>query len=160
MILDGITRRGCVTDLTKEDALDCSNGEFCKKCKANLCNDRQEIVACFVCRSDEDPECVDQQSSHSSMKVCPLYTDSCRKFVVPTTRITERGCSGETENVACSPTTINCKECQGKLCNDGIIPGDRQRCHRCTGEECLNSSLSICPNYYFRDLCFSHLGGE
>lgn len=163
ILLDGITRRGCVSSMTEQQ--ECP---VCRKCHGFMCNTKAKLQSCFSCNSVDDPNCATVQVNLTE-HICDDYMDTCKVFVKPNSTTT-RGCSSELddEGIQCSALSINCKECSGHLCNGDIFPSNRLSCFHCEGtslSECYenltmenNEKLSSsCHNYYFRDSCYFYI---
>lgn len=160
---NGRVRRGCVSDITDSDEKrDCMDrtGE-CKTCFGRLCNRKAEFQSCYHCSSETFEQC--SQANSSATVICRNYLGNCVINLRRDGHI-RRGCSDQFKPDELAPGG-NFFRCSGSNCNGQIFPENRQRCHRCNGDdECqylenVNeaSTLQPCPLYSETDECFSLL---
>ena len=167
---DGTISRGCVAGLSDDQLSECENGNICKICKGNMCNNKQSFQTCFACNSQNDPNCATLQSPLKQI-VCYDYLDKCKVYVKPN-MTTHRGCENEmtSDGVECSALSVNCKTCPDNNCNGDIFPPSRLSCHHCSGahlnDNCYKSlegdtEVSYpCEIYNFRDSCYFYIDDQ
>lgn len=153
--IDGVTHRGCLSDLDDNVFADCSSGNSttCKVCNSNNCN--AEIYpegrrSCVQCDSAVFPGCEDNAKDFAS--VCPTYdeNDSCVTKLVGDRTI--RGCASDftcdtSDRDTCRMcnTTDNCNTVNllpGFVGQPGKWQGLPLNCYHCEGEEC-NSGIGL-----------------
>lgn len=134
-----------------------------------MCNTKQSFQRCYTCDSRDDTNCATLRDDLAE-KICDNYLDTCKVYVVPN-MTTHRGCFNEmlSDNVECSPQSVNCKQCSENNCNGEIFPSNRLLCHHCESsspdDECFkslesNTELSYpCETYNFRDSCYFNITG-
>ncbi|XP_065076366.1 uncharacterized protein LOC135699970 [Ochlerotatus camptorhynchus] len=153
--LDLIIEKGCFSELPMDNAWyeDCLAGNAtCRICSENDCN--LGATLCYKCNSDEDNDCSELVSTSQYQFECQT---ECLTLV-DADGYTKRGCVEDFPG-ACENTS-QCDTCQGKLCNDKILPEDHQRCHVCQGSkpECLNpipGLVKACALYKPNDECYT-----
>lgn len=141
-------------------------GNTCKLCYTDHCNNKSSFSRCYSCNSDIEPSCAILKSSLDSV-ICDDYEDTCKTVVKPNTT-TIRGCSSQVKQ-DCPPLSVNCKECEESLCNGEIFPSNRLSCFheiaRCQNNtiDCFKNGIDdlnmayACERYNFRDSCFMYL---
>lgn len=134
-----------------------------------MCNTKKSFQKCYTCDSHNDTNCATLKDILPE-KICDNYLDTCKVYVVPN-MTTHRGCFNEmlSDNVECSPQSVNCKQCIDNNCNGEIFPSNRLSCHHCesssTDDECFKSLESSsafsypCEIYNFRDSCYFNITG-
>ncbi|XP_052862087.1 uncharacterized protein LOC128268852 [Anopheles cruzii] len=136
------SRRGCVSELTAEEAVQCRAGGVpdspCEVCSGSECNlQARSDHRCLSCSSVKDAACVNPTAGALQPVQCPapstelLADGQCLTRIVGT--VTERGCiSGEADLVACGEDGRYCATCgienDGAGCNSKLFPSDRRRC--------------------------------
>lgn len=158
--LGDIVKRGCVRSLVAGEIQMCRNeGQFCKTCNENNCNQKQDFQSCYTCNSEQDVNCIANAVATFEPKLCSKYTDTCKTFVIEGGR-TERGCTAE---ITALSTIFS--ECSGTTCNGAVYPINRKQCHQCTGPDCSRQlfpedlTLQYCNNYSTQDECYSYYNG-
>lgn len=133
-----------------------------------MCNNKTSFQKCFVCDSDDNPNCATLQGTLPE-KQCDDYLDTCKVYVIPG-MTTHRGCFNEMigDGIECSSQSVNCQQCSDNNCNGEVFPSNRLSCFHCEGadssETCYqnldeSSELSgiTCEVYNFRDSCYFFL---
>ncbi len=151
-----MVKRGCLRSLTTNEVTECRReGQFCKTCTGNNCNEKISYESCRVCDSTTNVNCIRSPGSVAS-QTCRLYLDSC--FVHVENNIVTRGCVMEqqpTVQLECQLSNSDrCETCvatAGTNCNNKII--DSEFCMEC--EDCranLNHTTRIQCNLGVRQL--------
>lgn len=122
MIVDDVTKRGCVASLNETELKDCQSGEFCKICQEDMCNRKESFQRCFTCSSENDSNCATLKKELPE-KICNDYLDACKVYVKPNLT-THRSCVKD-DQVECSPQSTNCKSCTENNCNGEVFPATR-----------------------------------
>ncbi|KAH8409607.1 hypothetical protein KR222_011161, partial [Zaprionus bogoriensis] len=89
-------------------------------------------IVCYHCDSIALPECAQTLGEVGQLPYKECATElTCAMSIVAS--ITYRGCGAET------PTTqaTYSKRCSSNLCNTGVYPPGRLKCHHCAGAECV-----------------------
>ncbi|BFF95905.1 variant-specific surface protein VSP4A1 [Drosophila madeirensis] len=112
-------------------------------------------IVCYHCDSIALPECA---QTLGEVGVLP-YEDctnqlSCAMSIVDT--ITYRGCGSDT------PTTgaTYSKSCSSNLCNAGVYPPGRLKCHHCAGVDCVGApgaKPKPCRYHHEEDQCYTEV---
>ncbi|KAH8327097.1 hypothetical protein KR074_002710 [Drosophila pseudoananassae] len=151
VISGGITQRGCVSSLERENLENCLAGNGnCQTCEGDRCNleiypaDRRR---CHRCNSVTDPTCT---SAPDAAEVCPVYLEDegCSAKLVDGE--TYRGCQ---RDFTCDASdSQHCRVCSGKdNCNVADLkssfigyPGKWStppvNCYSCNGTECTSTN--------------------
>lgn len=157
--LDGITYRGCLSDIDDEIFDDCTSGNStaCAICNENDCNNKifpEARRSCIQCDSALFSACEDNVNQFA--QTCSVYkeNDSCVTKLEGDRII--RGCSSE---ITCDTSNRDtCRVCSSSdNCNTINLlntfigePGKWQglplNCYSCDGEECTNSNgiINVC----------------
>ncbi|XP_059616475.1 protein psiQ-like [Phlebotomus argentipes] len=159
---DGVTMRGCVSQLHPDEVTYCSNPQVssCTLCDANGCNGRPPKT-CITCDSSNDPNCAtvaDPQALTQYSQECSSSSAICISRI--SNGYTQRGCSGTISCTSGNP----CMQCDGPNCNNDVLPTDRLKCHKCSGANCAditdNTNLEVCEMYNVNDQCFTVVTDE
>uniref|UniRef100_A0A182K4N0 DUF753 domain-containing protein n=1 Tax=Anopheles christyi TaxID=43041 RepID=A0A182K4N0_9DIPT len=123
-LVDGVTERGCMSDLAASAQSACTRGENCLVCKSrmNNCNTVQYPVApltCFQCDSNIDGEnCKSAQTGTAAE--CPAYDTANKCYtIVQTNGDTVRKCSTLAREVECGSIS-SCEVCLFSGCNNKV----------------------------------------
>ncbi|XP_065072616.1 uncharacterized protein LOC135697001 [Ochlerotatus camptorhynchus] len=152
---DLIIEKGCLSELPIDHLYyeDCLiEDPRCTICSENDCNFGAAL--CYKCNSNEDNDCSELVSTSQYQFECQT---ECLTLV-DAHGYTKRGCVEDFPD-ACENIS-QCDTCQGKLCNDKILPEHRQRCYVCQGSklECLNpipGLVKACVVYTPDDKCYT-----
>lgn len=126
-----------------------SEGEFCKTCLANNCNEKTEFQKCRICSSADTVSCIRSPGSVQS-KACRNYVDEC--FVHVKDDVVRRGCiaEGDSQLVSDCGNTDVCEKCSGGMnCNNKIVDGEF--CFTCDSENDANCRQNL--NISMRTQC-------
>uniref|UniRef100_A0A1B0CYG3 DUF753 domain-containing protein n=1 Tax=Phlebotomus papatasi TaxID=29031 RepID=A0A1B0CYG3_PHLPP len=155
---DGVTMRGCISQLHPDEVDYCSqtSSGLCSLCYTDNCNGRPPKT-CITCDSSNDPNCatlVDPQAILQYSQECSSTSAICITRVF--NGYTQRACSGT--GISCTSGNP-CKQCDGPNCNNDLVPADRLKCHKCSGDGCTsitdNTNLEVCELYNANDRCFT-----
>ncbi|XP_055839023.1 uncharacterized protein LOC129907015 [Episyrphus balteatus] len=152
---DDSVRRGCGSPLQVPDAR-------CNECQDDSCN-KSNFTKCYKCSSDDSPNCGQWINPNIiDVEYCEIAGAGCVSAVLSNGK-TVRGC--ESPQLTCNSTQSSCYPCSGNLCNDGVYPTARLRCHHCDGrDKCSNvvdtSNMLPCAVYDKSDACFEFLSGR
>lgn len=145
----------------------CERGEQCKICEGDNCNWKWEYQSCYTCNSEDDVNCLEAQSSTTSVPTttCKEYHDECATYV--NNGITYRGCTKESDLPSSCPSNT-CISCTENQCNQLVFPFNRLRCHQCVGttEQCFGSltgdstQLALCKNYEAGEACYTTISSD
>lgn len=135
-----ILQRGCLMDLSPEDADQCVNhnstnsNAMCTTCSSNRCNNAnypEDRLACFTCS-------VGSCFSHDSIKLeyCPNYRkgDNCFAQSNSTGMLLRMGCLSSlstTDQTDCKATPNLCRMCDSSGCNDPVKHANSGSCVQC-----------------------------
>lgn len=153
-------KKGCVRELSVEDAEECnSQTEECKTCADTNCNVKKDFTSCAVCNSKDDYRC----SGNVTGATC---TDYMKEFCfrgVDEDGYTHRRCVTESEAKTHGFKPNRYKVCSEPNCNTKIYPEGRLECYQCEGDECndlTNSSLkpAACAIYSNDNQCYTFVG--
>ncbi|XP_073835559.1 uncharacterized protein [Musca autumnalis] len=156
---DGVTRRGCLSDVNDDLFNDCTSGSStkCKICNTNDCNSEifpEERKSCIQCDSALFSACEDNPSQFA--QTCAIYEENDRCVTKLEGSRTIRGCSSD---ITCdSSNRDTCRICNGaNNCNTVNLlslfigePGKWQglplNCYSCEGEECADGTgiINVC----------------
>ncbi|XP_035911850.1 major surface trophozoite antigen 11-like isoform X2 [Anopheles stephensi] len=120
-LVDGVTERGCMSDLTATERSACTRGENCLVCNSRTsnCNTVQYPVApltCFQCDSRTDGESC-QAAQTGTPPECPTYDTANKCYtIVQSNGDTVRKCSTQVREVECG-TASACEVCLFRGCN-------------------------------------------
>ncbi|XP_050076166.1 uncharacterized protein LOC126563563 [Anopheles maculipalpis] len=120
-LVDGVTERGCMSDLTATDSSACTRGENCLVCNSRTsnCNTVQYPVApltCFQCDSLTDGESCKTAQTGTAPE-CPTYDTANKCYtIVQSNGDTVRKCSTQAREVECG-TASGCEVCLFRGCN-------------------------------------------
>ncbi|KAH8413398.1 hypothetical protein KR009_010770, partial [Drosophila setifemur] len=110
-------------------------------------------IVCYHCDSIALPDCSQTLGELGVLPYieCPNEL-TCAMSIVDS--ITYRGCGAET------PTTgaTYSKSCSSNLCNAGVYPPGRLKCHHCAGEECVaapGGKPKPCRYHLEEDQCYT-----
>uniref|UniRef100_A0A182LUI8 DUF753 domain-containing protein n=1 Tax=Anopheles culicifacies TaxID=139723 RepID=A0A182LUI8_9DIPT len=120
-LVDGVTERGCMSDLAASEHSACTRGQNCLVCnsRTNNCNTVQYPVApltCFQCDSRTDGEnCKAAQTGEAPE--CPTYDTANKCYtIVQSNGDTVRKCSTAARDAECG-TASGCEVCLFRGCN-------------------------------------------
>ncbi|XP_049292650.1 uncharacterized protein LOC125768682 [Anopheles funestus] len=120
-LVDGVTERGCMSDLASSEQSACTRGENCLVCnsRTNNCNTVQYPVApltCFQCDSRTDGEsCTIAQTG--TAPECSTYDTANKCYtIVQSNGDTVRKCSTLARELVCG-TASGCEVCLFRGCN-------------------------------------------
>lgn len=154
--------RGCVEDLSAEDAHTCSssNSNKCQACTGHRCNERVSFhQSCFKCKSSVQSSCLEKSNDITAVR-CMNYSSSCL-VGVDSFGHTHRTCGyGERENKDNFP--FGYESCNGEECNDFVFPNDRLYCYRCedSGKKLdVDQHMGICQVYSITNHCYTYENG-
>uniref|UniRef100_A0A6P4DY46 Uncharacterized protein LOC108038218 n=1 Tax=Drosophila rhopaloa TaxID=1041015 RepID=A0A6P4DY46_DRORH len=118
-----------------------------------LLTGRSTAIVCYKCDSIALPECSQTLGEVGVLPYveCPTQL-TCAMSIVDS--ITYRGCGAET------PTTgaTYSKSCSSNLCNAGVYPPGRLKCHHCAGQDCVaapGAKPKPCRNHLEEDQCYT-----
>lgn len=98
-------------------------GQFCKTCIGNDCNEKVDFQQCKVCNSTQNVDCI--RSTHFiDSQTCRNYDDDC--FVHVKDDVIQRGCLRSNQNLGsdCDNGDI-CEKCRDRNdCNDKVVDGE------------------------------------
>uniref|UniRef100_A0A1L8EG95 Putative secreted protein n=1 Tax=Haematobia irritans TaxID=7368 RepID=A0A1L8EG95_HAEIR len=122
-VLDGVTYRGCASDLDNATATNCNNNMECLICGfMEGCNSAvfpQHRLSCLQCSGDYNSTCATVITTKPV--VCPTYKlgDKCyiRRDEKNTTTSFQRGCLSTARSNAICKDESNCYTCEGAGCN-------------------------------------------
>ncbi|XP_064537460.1 uncharacterized protein LOC135427788 [Drosophila montana] len=112
-------------------------------------------IVCYHCDSVALPECAQTLGEVGLLpyKECaPELT--CAMSIVDS--ITYRGCGAETPTTQASYS----KSCSSNLCNAGVYPPGRLKCHQCAGESCVAAPAGKprpCLYHREEDQCYTEI---
>ncbi|XP_062123825.1 uncharacterized protein LOC133837159 [Drosophila sulfurigaster albostrigata] len=112
-------------------------------------------IVCYHCDSIALPECAQTLGEVGLLPYKECATElTCSMSIVDS--ITYRGCGAET------PTTqaTYSKRCSSNLCNAGVYPPGRLKCHHCAGETCVSAPAGKphpCLQHYEVDQCYTEV---
>lgn len=135
-----IVKRGCVSDLIPEEVSMCrQEGQFCKTCRGNDCNNQLQFQQCLSCDSMTNDNCFDLTEPVPST-LCRNYLDTCTTHFENNRTI--RGCSSQRNDLqlACASNPSLCKTCNTINCNDDVSY-EAEFCVSCSSEvdpDCRN----------------------
>ncbi|XP_016926883.3 protein psiL [Drosophila suzukii] len=118
-----------------------------------LLTGRSLAIVCYHCDSIALPECSQTLGEVGLLpyKECPTEL-SCRVSIVDS--ITYRGCGAETPITGSTYT----KSCTANLCNGGVYPPGRLKCHHCAGQDCVatpGAKPKPCRYHLEEDQCYT-----
>lgn len=162
-----IVKRGCVADITPDEINMCRRqGDQCKTCVGNDCNQKPRFQQCKVCNSTENVDCIRYVVNYIDSETCTNYGDECFVHVVNNTIV--RGCLGDNADLVEDCTDPRkCEKCgSGQSCNNKIVDGEFCiTCNSDTDPTCWtggNFTLRTQCNLSVNPIgCYHHeLGGE
>ncbi|TDG47848.1 hypothetical protein AWZ03_005802 [Drosophila navojoa] len=112
-------------------------------------------IVCYHCDSIALPECAQTLGEVGVLPYKECATElTCAMSIVDS--ITYRGCGAET------PTTeaTYAKRCSSNLCNTGVYPPGRLKCHHCAGESCVGAPAGKprpCRYHHEEDQCYTEI---
>uniref|UniRef100_A0A182QSB0 DUF753 domain-containing protein n=1 Tax=Anopheles farauti TaxID=69004 RepID=A0A182QSB0_9DIPT len=121
-LVDGVTERGCMSDLAASEQSACTRGENCLICgsRTENCNTVQYPVApitCFQCDSRTDGENCKQAQTAGTATECPTYDTANKCYtIVQSNGDTVRKCSTVAREVECASASA-CEVCLFRGCN-------------------------------------------
>ncbi|XP_039229357.1 uncharacterized protein LOC6529644 [Drosophila yakuba] len=118
-----------------------------------LLKSRSFAIVCYHCDSIALPECSQTLGEVGVLpyKECPTEL-TCAMSIVDS--ITYRGCGAETPIAGAAYS----KTCSSNLCNAGVYPPGRLKCHHCAGQECVAAPASKpkpCRYHLEEDQCYT-----
>lgn len=137
-----LLKRDCFDSLSPKEQQDCKTGTNveCIECSTPFCNVGHPKHRCYVCDSETDEKCFDDELDQWSNQ-CLLNSNELDDFYCYTkwdkkTGGIQRGCvTNTTEYSSCLHDKTGCKLClstQGNgICNIGEFPKNRRKCIRC-----------------------------
>lgn len=158
-----IIRRGCAADLTDQKRIECSkNGENCKICYGDRCNNKHTFEQCLTCDSNINSNCI-VPDNMTEIKQCSAYNDECYIFANGTT--VRRGCVRDmdvNDIIKCAEFDRLCEKCysnfNGKYCNERPLIDTCLRCDSETDSNCENHpeliDAAVCSLAQSRTGCF------
>uniref|UniRef100_A0A182NHN4 DUF753 domain-containing protein n=1 Tax=Anopheles dirus TaxID=7168 RepID=A0A182NHN4_9DIPT len=128
-LVDGVTERGCMSDLAASEQSACTRGENCLVCgsRTENCNTVQYPVApiaCFQCDSRTDGATCKAAQTGTATE-CPTYDAANKCYtIVQSNGDTVRKCSTLAREVECAAATA-CEVCLFRGCNskDSVAVG-------------------------------------
>ncbi|KAI8118652.1 hypothetical protein CVS40_9774 [Lucilia cuprina] len=176
-----------------EEAKDCpSDGKTYTKCFTQIdtsgnisrgCKTAEEVATCTADNncilSDERKnnqlickkcDATDEKCSQTDMNVNDLkYNQICGEGVKKCikkidNKLVVRGCATDSDISQCTDAKT-CETCDSVMCNTGVFPKERIRCHQCTGSSCLDVAANSlvakpCTNYVENDQCYTKAKSE
>lgn len=150
---DGMTERGCLSNLQDDEFLSCLNGTSttCEACDSSHCNKQifpSDRASCHICDSSVDPNC---EGEPNSLSICPKYNADETCVTQFRNDITYRGCSS---SLSCDITNPkSCRKCTGNGCNVVNLARKQDdnfgkwqdlplRCWTCVGEACQSAETT------------------
>ncbi|EDW04077.1 uncharacterized protein LOC6561779 [Drosophila grimshawi] len=112
-------------------------------------------IVCYHCDSIALPECAQTLGEVGQLpfKECPTEL-TCTMSIVDS--ITYRGCGVETPTIGATYS----KRCSTNLCNSGVYPPGRLKCHHCAGEDCVAAPAGRplpCRQHQEEDHCYTEV---
>lgn len=147
-----VVKRGCVADITPEEIAMCRRqGDECKTCIGNDCNQKAHFQRCKTCNSSEDVNCIRSVVNWIGSETCTNYADECFVHVQNNTIL--RGCLDENAHLAQACTDPNvCETCDSRQdCNDKIVDGEF--CITCNEETDSAVNCRSGVNFTLRQQC-------
>lgn len=150
--LEKSTKRGCVSELNKEDRIKCRTGDTtCKICNGEYCNKKRSFERCKSCISSDDEDCMDKPWI-SADRTCPNYLDSCYTHVQD--GVVRRNCIGDgfinsTEQCNNSEHCLPCSD-DYKCNGEQITPEICYSCDSHVNATCKNISW-LDEKYYVQE---------
>lgn len=145
-----IVKRGCVADILPEEIALCRRqGNQCKTCIGNDCNQKPRFQQCKACNSTNNVDCIRSVVNWIDSKTCTNYADECFVHVVNNTIL--RGCLDDYVELAedCTDPKL-CEKCGNRQnCNDKIVDGEF--CITCSSETDENCRTG--GNFTLRTQC-------
>ncbi|XP_055917487.1 protein psiQ isoform X2 [Eupeodes corollae] len=124
--------------------------------KLNLAGKSSEAITCYKCDSVTLSECATSLDSETwPIEECKSGY-SCASSIVDS--VTYRGCSSNTPR---GPKYY--KTCSENLCNEGVFPPGRLKCHQCSGINCVPKQITKpkpCVNFDENDNCYTDVIDE
>ncbi|XP_061387381.1 uncharacterized protein LOC133322397 [Musca vetustissima] len=109
-------------------------------------------IVCYKCDSISFEGCATTlNDTEIPYEDCGSSTLWCATAIVD--NVTYRGCSSSTPSIGASYR----KTCQINLCNKGVYPPGRMKCHQCSGEGCQMKPMGKphpCLNFSEDDACY------
>ncbi|XP_065369864.1 uncharacterized protein LOC135962058 [Calliphora vicina] len=164
-VSNDIVQLGCLTDFIEEnEVVELIKSKTLYVCNGANCNDFGKLPnpnQCTECSSDNEESCATKPTTITKQLSCNIipYTQCYQRI---NGNVTERGCLSDLEGddfyKCLTGEDDKCKVCEGKGCNEEVIPSDRKRCQRCSSESdasCQSApvALSVCPTYNETDAC-------
>lgn len=144
-----IIKRGCLSDLIPYEVSMCrQEGQFCKTCQGNDCNNQLRFRQCLTCDSSTNPDCFTPNENVPS-SVCRSYTDTCVTHLENDRA--RRGCSSNRNDLvlSCQNDPSLCNTCTGSNCNSADI--EPEFCITCDSENDPNCRTN--PNMAMATQC-------
>lgn len=149
-----IVKRGCLSDLIPEEVSMCrQEGDFCKTCNGNDCNNRLRFQRCLSCDSMTNPDCLLPNDQIPS-ELCRNYFDTCITHFEDN-RL-QRGCTSRYNDLqlSCSNNSSLCKTCDAdNNCNDDLL--EEEYCVTCDSE--IDANCRTNPNTSMITQCGSDI---
>lgn len=156
-------KRGCATDLSKEERNDCeSDSDECKICYGLYCNKRNSSEQCIHC-TVEDPNCA-SKPNESMSKTCKQYGVGGECFSHIGEAGILRGCLHDQKYdfiKQCENNPSNCKVCSTndeESCNIEVI--EMETCIECDSNidaKCRNESETLKSKIYSTFQAIEHV---
>ena len=123
-------------------------GDSCKTCIGNDCNEKVAFTNCRVCNSTTNVNCIRSPNSFASV-TCRDYIDECYSHV--DNDIVVRGCLKQNAQaqIGCERNNDLCERCDGPNCNNKLIDGEF--CLTCDSENDPNCVQNL--NFTMRTQC-------
>ncbi|KAL7742148.1 hypothetical protein ACLKA6_018387 [Drosophila palustris] len=112
-------------------------------------------IVCYHCDSIALPECAQTLGEVGLLPFKECATElTCAMSIVDS--ITYRGCGAETPTI----DATYAKRCSLNLCNAGVYPPGRLKCHHCSGESCVAAPAGKprpCRHHHEEDQCYTEV---
>ncbi|XP_034471705.1 uncharacterized protein LOC117779584 [Drosophila innubila] len=112
-------------------------------------------IVCYHCDSIALPECAQTLGEVGLLPFKECATElTCVMSIVDS--ITYRGCGVETPTIGATYA----KSCSSNLCNAGVYPPGRLKCHHCAGESCVAAPAGKprpCRFHHEEDQCYTEV---